>query len=204
MLFACFAKMTGATCPAWCWLRARVSTVQSAVAAARAAPATVLLRENRHIIHNGCNTGGVVSFPPLCIQQAITKPCLLTPAFVTSVLQICKEGEGQSGVQAVNLPDADFPTLPTASTPPAGDAEAPKWPLQKVRQTKTQGAASGWDAAPATPYIPAHHRNDNPGGNYSTYQGGPGRGDEGWVASGGDDGCGGADAGVQKCFDARV
>lgn len=94
-------------------------------------------------------------------------------------------------LQAVVLPDAEFPGLPTAS--PEHITEAPKWPIHRVRDKKQPPASSGWDA-PATPsHIPAVHQNvtvtDH---NYS-----------GWDAEGAND-WGGAEAGGKWGASAEV
>ena len=84
-------------------------------------------------------------------------------------------------VQAVELPEAEFPGLPTSSTSPTGDAQAPKWPVQTVREKNRQGTSSGWDSAPDTPsHIAAVHSNSSVG-HGDSYQGGQ---TDGWVESG--------------------
>ena len=60
-------------------------------------------------------------------------------------------------LQEVELPAAEFPGLPTSSPTPSGDAAAPKWPLQKVRDKNKQGVSNGWEPTPNTPHIPAVH-----------------------------------------------
>lgn len=80
------------------------------------------------------------------------------------------------------LPDAEFPGLPMAS--PDHITEAPKWPIQRVREKKQPPASSGWGAPTTSPHIPAVPRHvtvmDH---NYS-----------GWDAGGGND-WGGAEVG---------
>lgn len=94
----------------------------------------------------------------------------------------CGKSLQQLVLQAAVLPDADFPGLPTAS--PDHTTEAPKWPIQRVREKKQPSASSGWDAPATPPHIPAVHRDVTVTGyNYS-----------GWDAEGDND-WGGAEAG---------
>ena len=107
-------------------------------------------------------------------------------------------------MQAVQLPDADFPELPTSSFSPSEDAKAPKWPAQKVSEKKRQAPQTSWDAAPDSPvHIPAVHGSSTTGNGYDSYQGGPGQGGEadGWGGSGANDAWQGADSGGQNWDD---
>ena len=86
-------------------------------------------------------------------------------------------------LQAAVLPNAEFPGLPTAS--PDHIADAPRWPIQRVREKKQPPASSGWDTPATPPHIPAVHRDvtvtDH---NYN-----------GWDAEGGNDWGGAAPGG---------
>ena len=80
------------------------------------------------------------------------------------------------------LPDAEFPGLPTASLERV--TEAPKWPIQRVRDKKQPAPSSGWDAPGTPPHIPAYHNTTVTDHNYgSTYDNQSG----GWDANGGND-----------------
>ena len=93
-------------------------------------------------------------------------------------------------LQAAVLPDAEFPGLPTSS--PDHATEAPKWPIQRVRD-KQSPATSDWGTPATPPQIPAKHWDaigtDN---NYSS-----------WDAEVGND-WGGADAGGKWADSAEV
>ncbi len=113
-------------------------------------------------------------------------------------------------MQAVQLPDADFPELPTSNPTPSGE-EAPKWPVQKVREKKRQAPQPGWDAAqtgwdtqPDSPsHIPAVHSNSTTGHTYDSYQGESGKVHQanGWDGSAANDGWGRVGSGMQKWGD---
>jgi len=111
-------------------------------------------------------------------------------------------------MQAVQLPDADFPELPTSNPTPSGE-EAPKWPVQKVREKRRQAPQSGWDAAQtgwdrqsdSPSHIPAVHSNSTTGHTYDSYQGESGKmvhQSNGWSESAANDGWGGVGSGGQK------
>ncbi len=94
-------------------------------------------------------------------------------------------------LQEVELPAAEFPGLPTSSPTPSGDAAAPKWPLQKVRDKNKQGVSNGWEPTPNTPHIPAVH-SSYPGASSQGAQG------DGWEDYGASNGWGGSDSQAQK------
>ncbi|DBA69891.1 TPA: hypothetical protein ACH3X2_012391 [Trebouxia sp. C0005] len=109
--------------------------------------------------------------------------------------------------QAMQLPDADFPELPTSNSTLSGE-EAPKWPVQKVREKKKQGPQSDWDAAQtgwdrqpdSLPHIPAVHGNSTTGPTCNSHQGESGKVHQvnGWDESAANDGWAGAGVGRQK------
>lgn len=66
-------------------------------------------------------------------------------------------------MQAAVLPDAEFPGLSSAS--PEHTTEAPRWPIQRVRDKPQPQPSSGWDAPATSPHIPALHRDNTD--NYS-------------------------------------
>lgn len=113
-------------------------------------------------------------------------------------------------MQAVQLPDADFPELPTSNFTPSGE-EAPKWPVQKIREKKRQAPQSGWDAGqtgwdmqPDSPsHIPAVHSNTTTGHNHDSYQGESGKVHQanGWGESAAIDSWGGVGSGRQQWGD---
>lgn len=84
-------------------------------------------------------------------------------------------------MQAALLPDAEFPGLSSGSSERA--TEAPKWPIQRVRDKPQPQPSSGWDAPASSPHIPAVHRDNTD--NYS------GWGAEGGGTWGGEDEVGG-------------
>lgn len=110
-------------------------------------------------------------------------------------------------MQAMQLPDADFPELPTSNSTLSGE-EAPKWPVQKVREKKKQGPQSDWDAAQtgwdrqpdSLPHIPAVHGNSTTGPTCNSHQGESGKVHQvnGWDESAANDGWAGAGVGRQK------
>lgn len=110
-------------------------------------------------------------------------------------------------MQAVQLPDADFPELPTSNPTPSAE-EAPKWPVQRVRDKKKQASPSGWDAAQtgwdrqsdSPSHIPAVHSNSTTGHTYNSYQAESGKVHEanGWNESAANDGWGGVGSGGQQ------
>ncbi|KAL0046758.1 hypothetical protein WJX82_009320 [Trebouxia sp. C0006] len=116
-------------------------------------------------------------------------------------------GVPQQFVQAVQLPDADFPELPTSNPTPSAE-EAPKWPVQRMRDKKKQAPQSSWEAAEtgwdrqsdSPSHIPAVHSNSTTGHTYNSYQGESGKVQQGngWNESAASDGWGGVGSGGQK------
>ncbi len=110
-------------------------------------------------------------------------------------------------MQAVQLPDADFPELLTSNPTPSAE-EAPKWPVQRVRDKKKQAPQSGWEAGQTgwdqqceSPcHIPAVHSASATGHTYHFYQGESGKLHQanGWGESAANDGWGGVGSGGQK------
>ena len=110
-------------------------------------------------------------------------------------------------MKAVQLPDADFPELPTSNPTPSAE-EAPKWPVQRMRDKKKQAPQSSWEAAEtgwdrqsdSPSHIPAVHSNSTTGHTYNSYQGESGKVQQGngWNESAASDGWGGVGSGGQK------
>ena len=113
-------------------------------------------------------------------------------------------------MQVVQLPDADFPELPTSNPTPSGE-EAPKWPVQKVREKKKQAPQPGWDAAQtgwegqpeSPPHIPAFHSNSTAGHTHDSYQGESGKVHQAsdWDGSAANNGWGGVSSDRRKWGD---
>lgn len=78
------------------------------------------------------------------------------------------------------MPDDEFPGLPTAA--PDLSAEAPKWPVQRVRDKKKTASSTGWDVPDTPSHIPAVHCNSPVTDyNHSSYSGQ----NDGWDVTGG-------------------